>query len=368
MYYIVIFVIHSFICFLVAKLAQNNGKSFVYFFFVSFFTSAIVGLIIFLTNRGSDRNAFILSNKSDSIEYHNKEKDEEIDESKLSKDEEASMIRSRLNVLQSEIYQMQKHLELFDRIMGRIKNRRFLSFIISLSRISFFLLLVFVWLICLSFTLLGVPILLMEYIGSKIIVGIICVLVYIPLWVLIDKFVDYCIENNIEIGPYEIAANATSEMFLNKIYNAKDLNPIEQQMMKNIQKQTYQGYVYSLQQKKSQLKVLMEKYMELVNLNQNNETNKKENDIITLQEFIKKINHVIKEYNNHYLFESQTFFKQYTTKHLAPLMDSVSPILNSVPQEKLAGVMVENIWTEKEEPITFPEWFYFFQNWLQLSR
>ena len=53
MYYIVIFVIHAFICFLVAKLAQSNGKSFVYFFFVSFFTSAIVGLIILLTNRGN---------------------------------------------------------------------------------------------------------------------------------------------------------------------------------------------------------------------------------------------------------------------------------------------------------------------------
>ncbi len=44
-------IIHFGICFWVAKMAEEAGKSFWFYLFVSFFTSALVGLIILKVNQ-----------------------------------------------------------------------------------------------------------------------------------------------------------------------------------------------------------------------------------------------------------------------------------------------------------------------------
>ena len=60
--------------------------------------------------------------------------------------------------------------------------------------------------------------------------------------------------------------------------------------------------------------------------------------IIKLQGLIKEINAVKKEYDEKYMFNSLSFFRQYMSQHMYPLVEQVSPLFSYISEEKLENL------------------------------
>ena len=87
-----------------------------------------------------------------------------------------------------------------------------------------------------------------------------------------------------------------------------------------------------------------------------------------LQSIIRQMNSVKKEYDRKYMFQSSSFFQQYMSQHLYPLLDQMEPLWDIISESKCESLQVENIWTGEGGTIELPMWMYFFNNWLNLSR
>ena len=87
-----------------------------------------------------------------------------------------------------------------------------------------------------------------------------------------------------------------------------------------------------------------------------------------LQSVVRQINAVKKEYDNKYMFNSQSFFQQCMSENLFPLLEQASPLFECIPDNKLKDLQVEDVWSANCETIDFPMWMYYFENWLNLSR
>lgn len=88
-----------------------------------------------------------------------------------------------------------------------------------------------------------------------------------------------------------------------------------------------------------------------------------------LQDVIKKINRVKKDYDRNYMFHPQSFFRQYMSTNFYPLATEVSSLLEYISEEKLINLQVEDIWTsDNGGTIEYPMWMYFFDNWMNLTR